>query len=280
MKVYVTFDMEGCSGIAYRAQIRPYPEMPEVYKRAQRFATDDVKAAVEGILEVDPDAEIWFNDGHMDNMNVLFEELPENVVAVVGSGESMDEVMGLDNSFDALVSIGAHGNTLTADAVLCHVWGVREVKFNGRSLSETGLNASLAGFYGVPLVAMSGDGASMNAIQKELSPKIATAVVKRGIGMYSAICIHPKKAQQRIKEAVIDGLRRRHEIPLVIYGNPITVEITFKDQYGAYATKLFSSNDEKVAATKIRFVAENAKEAYKQFFAKYKLSIARKNRRR
>ena len=174
MKVYITFDMEGISGVV-AGMTGPNPRSPDAFRRGQRFSTDDVLAAISGILEVDPDAEIWFNDAHGASMNVYYEEFPENVSAVVGSAETMDEVMGLDDSFDALVCVGAHGNVLTADAVLCHVWGAREVKFNGKSLSETGLDASLAGYYDVPLVAMSGDEASMRAIKENLSPKIASA---------------------------------------------------------------------------------------------------------
>lgn len=279
MKVYLTFDMEGTTGTAYRAQMHADPSAPGAYQRAQRFSTDDVKAAIDGILEVDPDAEIWFNDAHGRSMNVFFEEFPENVLAVVGSAETMDEVMGLDDSFDALVCIGAHGNALTVDAVLCHVWGVREVKFNGKSLSETGLDASLAGYFGVPLVAMSGDEASMKAIRENLSTKIAAAVVKKGIGMFSAVCVNPVKARKLIKEAVIDGLKRRNEISPVTYQNPVTVEINYPDQFRAYANKFFMPSDERVSSTKMRFVAENAKDAYYGFLARVKISGARHNRR-
>lgn len=79
-------------------------------------------------------------------MNVFFEEFPENVTMVVNSAELFDEVPGLDESFDALICIGAHGHPTIADAVLCHVWDVRQVEFNGKSLTETGLDAALAGY--------------------------------------------------------------------------------------------------------------------------------------
>lgn len=279
MKVYISFDMEGTTGTAYRAQMGPDPMMPEAYPRAQRLATDDVKAAIDGVLQVDPDAEIWFNDGHSRSMNVFYEDFPENVLAVVGSAETMDEVMGLDESFDALICIGAHGHTLTADAVICHVWGVREVRFNGRPLSETGLNASLAGYYGVPLVAISGDAASVNAIRENLSSKIAAAIVKKGIGMYSAVSLNPKRTRRLIREAVVDGLKRRHEIPPVTYETPIAVEITYNTQYEAYTNELFMPGDERVSSTKVRFLADNAKDAYNGFFARFKISRPRHQRR-
>lgn len=263
--------MEGISGVA-GGMTGPNPKAPTAYPRAQRFSTDDVKAAIDGVLEVDKNADIWFNDAHGQSMNVFVEEFPENVTLVVNSAELFDEVLGINASFDALICIGAHGHPTIADAVLCHIWDVRRVEFNGKSLTETGLDATLAGYYGVPLVAVSGDEASMKYIQKNLSPKIATAVVKRGIGRFSAISLHPKKAQKVIKEAVIDGLKRHNEIPPVVFDTPITVDITYKDEYGASANMFFMPEDERIAGDKVRFIAANAKEAYFGFLARDKLS--------
>jgi len=277
MKVYISFDMEGCSGIAYRAQVGHSESAPTAYPRAQRFSTDDVKAAVAGVLEVDPDAEIWFNDAHGRSMNVFFEELPENVVSVVGSAELMDEVLGIDESFDAYVCVGAHGNNMTQDAVLSHVWDVREVWFNSKPLTETGLNAALAGYYGVPLVAMSGDEASIAAIRKEVYDGIPAAVVKKGIGRYSAICLHPAKAQRLIREAVVAGLSKVDEIPPLRFKNPVMVDMIHHDHFNAYAHKFFVPSDERVSPVHTRFTASDAREAYYGFLARDKLSKARHN---
>jgi len=156
MKVYISFDMEGVSGIA-GGMTGHNPDAPKAYPRGQRFSTDDVKAAIEGVLEVDPEAEIWFNDTHGRSLNVFFEEFPENVRIVLNSAELFDEVLGMDETFDALICIGAHGHPTQPNGVLCHIWDVRQVEFNGKSLTETCLNAALAGHFKVPLVMISGD---------------------------------------------------------------------------------------------------------------------------
>jgi len=274
MKVYVVFDMEGVSGVSINAQTNPNLTAPSAYPRAQRMATDDVKAAIDGVLQVDKNAEILFNDAHANNTNVFFEEFPENVSVVTNSRDLFDEVLRLDGGFDALIGIGVHGHPLVADAVLCHSWNVREIKFNGKTLTETCLDASLAGYYGIPLVAISGDEATTKFIQKNISPKIAAAVVKKGIGQYSAISLNPKRAQRVIKEAVTDGLKRRKEIPPLTFENPVTVEITYPLQYSAHALNHFMG-DERVSATQIKFVAKDAKEAYYGFLTRCKLSRPR-----
>jgi len=275
MKVYIVFDMEGCTGISISAQTGPNPVVPAAYPRAQRLATDDVKAAIDGVLQVDKNADILFNDAHGHCTNVFFEEFPENVSVVTNSREFFDEVLGLDNSFDALVGVGVHGHPLIPDAVLCHNWNAREVKFNGKTLTETCLDASLAGYYGVPLVAISGDEASTKFIRENVSAGMAAAVVKKGIGQYNAISLNPKRAQRIIKEAVIDGLRRRNEIAPLTFENPVTVEITYPLQFNAHALAHFMG-DERISATQVRFVAKNAKDAYYGFLARRKMSEARR----
>lgn len=273
MKVYMAYDMEGCTGTAIGAQMGERG-VPRAWPRAMRMGTDDVLAAIAGVLEVDPEAEILFNDGHGKNMNVHYEEFPENVSCVINSREFYDEVFGIDDSFDALVCIGAHGHTLVADAILCHVWNAREVKFNGKPLTETGLDASLAGYYGVPLVMASGDEASVNYIQSNVSPKMATAIVKIGFGRVNAIVFSPKKTKKLIKAAVIDGLKRRKEIPPLTYTNPITVEVTYPTQFSGYAANHFMG-DERVSPTEIKYVADDVKEAYFGFLTRRKLTRAR-----
>ena len=128
--------MEGVSGISIDAQTHPNLTAPSAYPRAQRMATDEVKAAIDGVLQVDKNAEILFNDAHKNNTNVFFEEFPENVSVVTNSRDLFDEVLGLDGSFDALIGIGAHGHPLVADAVLCHNWNVREIRTSMERLSR------------------------------------------------------------------------------------------------------------------------------------------------
>jgi len=250
----------------------PNPRTPSAYPRGQRFSTDDVKAAIEGVLEVDPDAEIWFNDAHGRSMNVYFEEFPESVKIVINSAELFDEALGIDESFDALICIGSHGHLIQEDGVLSHIWDVRELEYNGKSITETGLNASLAGYHKVPLVMISGDEDSMEYISENIGTGFATASVKKGIGRYAAVSLHPKKAQKLIKAAVIDGLTRLHEIPPFEFETPISVDITYKDHGGAFNNMFFMPQDERISGDKVRFIAANAKEAYYGFLARDKLS--------
>lgn len=278
MKVYITFDMEGVSGVV--AGMTGPSDSPGAYQRGQRFSTDDVKAAIDGILEVDQEAEIWFNDAHGRSLNVFTEEFPECVMIVANSAELFDEVLGIDDSFDAMIGIGEHSNPETKDGVLQHVWDVRTVKFNDIALAEISLDAALAGYYNIPTVMISGDDSVCKYVKRVIAPNIATATVKYGIGKRSAVCLHPKKAQKLIKAAVIDGLKRRDKIAPLTFTNPVTVDVTFKDGGGADTVQFFMQNypDERVSADTVRFVAANAKEAYFGFLARDKLGKPKSGR--
>jgi len=72
---------------------------------------------------------------------------------------------------------------------------------NGVQMGEFGLNASLAGHYGVPAVFIAGDNA-VTLEAKNLVPNIHTAVVKWGVGRYAAKCLPPDKSKALIKDKV------------------------------------------------------------------------------
>lgn len=55
----------------------------------------------------------------------------------------------------------------------------------------------------------------------------------------------------------------------------MTIEITYRDHFNAFAHKFFVPEDERVSSVKTRFVADNAKEAYYGLLARDKLIKAR-----
>lgn len=67
-------------------------------------------------------------------------------------------------------------------------------------------------------------------------------------------------------------MSRRHEIPPFEFESPITVEVTYKDQAGAFNNVFFMPGDEMILGDRVRFVEANAKEAYYGFLARDKLS--------
>jgi len=139
MKVYISCDMEGVSGIVDSKQTRMDGEE---YKRAQKLMTGEVNAAIEGALAGGA-TEILVNDSHGLMRNILIEELNPNAQLISGSSKPLSMMQGIDESFDAAFFIGYHAQAGTPYSVLDHTYSsiVYQVSLNGRPVGETGLNA-------------------------------------------------------------------------------------------------------------------------------------------
>ncbi len=230
MKIYISVDMEGITGITHKAQVSRDIGGVE-YARGCKLVTDDVNAAVEGIFDVDSSAEIVVNDAHGKSQNLIFEDMDERVKLLRGSAEYHDMVMGIDESYDALMLVGYHSNLKTKDAVLCHAWGLSDLFFNGRDSGEISISAYAAGHFDVPLVLVTGDGSirdEMGFLTNEYG-KIEQVHVKEGLNRYTAICLHPKISRRLIKEGAKNALNNLNEIQPAKLTPPIKMEMHFTD---------------------------------------------------
>jgi D-aminopeptidase len=76
----------------------------------------------------------------------------------------------------------------------------QEVRLNGRSVGEIGLDALVFGCFGVPVVLVSGDD-KVCAEARELFGAIETAVVKQGLARHLAITLSPQRSRELVREA-------------------------------------------------------------------------------
>src|SRR5258708_12000656 len=72
MKILISADMEGISGIVDWQQVTP--GHPEYLSRGRQLMTGDVNAAINGVFEGGAD-EVVVSDGHWDGRNILLEDL-------------------------------------------------------------------------------------------------------------------------------------------------------------------------------------------------------------
>ena len=62
----------------------------------------------------------------------------------------------------------------------------RELKFNGMSVGETGINAALCGHWDCPVLLVTGDEAVCRGGRELLGDGLTTVAVKKGLGQFSA----------------------------------------------------------------------------------------------
>ena len=145
MKILISGDMEGVSGITQWDQVTP--DHPEYMTRSRALYTGDLNAAIEGAYEGGATA-LVVSDGHWNGTNALIEQLDPRARLNHGSPSPMSMVQGIDQKVDGLMLVGYHAMAGTAEAILDHTWSnarIANVYINGRRTGEIGLNLGVAG---------------------------------------------------------------------------------------------------------------------------------------
>jgi D-amino peptidase len=198
MKVFISADMEGISGVTNGEHVR---RDGKEHERAQKLMTEEVNAAVEGAFEAGA-KKVIVNDSHGTMRNIIPEELHKDVELITGSPKPMFMMEGLDSSFNAVFFVGYHGMRGFYPSILEHTYSSRVVYnlfMNDKLVGETGINAAIAGHYGVPVALVTGDKKLAEEAQTFLK-NVKTVVVKEAVGRTAARCLSPIKARQLIKK--------------------------------------------------------------------------------
>lgn len=263
LKLFLSADMEGISGVATGAQLQKDSE----YQRFRRLMTADVNAAVEGAFRGGA-TEIVVADGHGNMSNILVEDLDPRVRLVSGSNRVMCQLEGLDSSYDGILFVGHHGREGGSErTVINHTLAgvaITRLAVNGKTVGETELNSFVAGSLGVPALLITGDDAYVAEVRETL-PDISAAVVKRGLDRFSAELLPPVTAHERIRDAAEAGVRGAASRSPLRPELPVTFEIEFKSTAQAHMTMTIPIV-EQVGPKTIRFTQGDMVTAYKLFW--------------
>ncbi|HVL66913.1 MAG TPA: M55 family metallopeptidase [Vicinamibacterales bacterium] len=209
-KVFISADMEGISGISASDQLSA---SGAEYNRSRRMMADDVNAAVRGARRGGA-TEIVVNDSHGSMRNLRLEDLDGEVRLISHSFKKSGMMEGLDDSFDAVIFVGYHAKAGHPAGLFAHTGSgvVRDVRVNGQSLGEGGLNTLVAAWYGVPVVLVTGDDVAVKQVA-ETATGARTVAVKRAINP-RAVELRPfKVVHQEIEEAAYAAVRDAKRIP-------------------------------------------------------------------
>ena len=138
---------------------------------------------------------------------------------------------GIDDTFDGVIFIGYHTSTDNSAGVRAHTMSsarLTSVKLNGVPVPEAGLNAAIAGHFGVPIIMLSGDDAIAEEAT-ELLGNLETAVVKKAYGFHSAETLMPEAAYRLIEETVARAVARIGDFEPWDLGGPVELEVSFKN---------------------------------------------------
>lgn len=230
MKVFISLDMEGISGLSEWEDVIPGRRH---YEAGRRLLTQDVNAAIEGALEAGA-TQIIVNESHGPMNNIILEELNPQADVIRGFFKPLCMMQGIDSSCDAAFFIGYHGKAGTGEAVLNHTLSglaIHRLILNGKEVGEAGLNAAIAGAFGVPVVLVTGDSQTAKEVEEDI-PGVFTVAVKTGITGLSSQAMHPVRARELIRQQAKEALLHRSTVKPLEQRAENTIEVEFtKSQF-------------------------------------------------
>lgn len=143
MKVYISMDAEGISGIYKLAQVMPGNSE---YDYARKLMACDINAAAAGAFDAGADA-VFVNDAHNNGDNLRITDLDERVVLCSGADRPYTMAEGAQKRFDAALLIGYHARK-GSKGVISHSYAygsMVEMKLNGKIISEYELIGHMIG---------------------------------------------------------------------------------------------------------------------------------------
>ena len=206
MKIYIIVDMEGITGVVSPDK-QAEPGSPG-YEEARELLMSDLNAAVEGALEGGA-SQVLIYDMHYYGLNVILDKLHPKAKIIMGNPHIVPPEMGLNNTFKGMLMIGFHAMAETEEALLPHTYShdMKALQLNGVLMGEIGMEAAIAGSYGVPLIMISGDSKGIEE-GKKIVEDFEEATVKYAISEGGALCFSPSVTRDIIREKAASAVRR------------------------------------------------------------------------
>ncbi|MFE9394155.1 M55 family metallopeptidase [Streptomyces flavidovirens] len=228
MKILISADMEGATGVTWPADVLPGTAQ---WERCRSLFTSDVNAAVLGFFDGGAD-EVLINEAHWSMRNLFLERLDERAQMLTGRHKSLSMVEGVQHGdVDGIAFVGYHTGAGT-EGVLAHTYlanSITGVWVNGVRASEGLLNSHVVAEYGVPVVLVTGDDLTCQDAEG-YAPGARKVAVKDHISRYAAVCRTPARTSADIRAAAKEAtvLAERHE---PVRGGPFTVELEFDAEH-------------------------------------------------
>ncbi|GAA1069342.1 M55 family metallopeptidase [Streptomyces sanglieri] len=199
MRIYISVDMEGITGLVDANDVQPGGQD---YERGRQMMAEDVNAAIRGAIAAGA-THITVNDAHGPMRNLLPEALHPAARLIRGKPKNMGMLDGLTADHDAVICVGYHSRSGTL-GVLSHSFMGHEIEdmwLDGRPVGEIGLAHATAAALGVPVAVLTGDDRACEEMT-EWDASVTTVAVKYAHDRFAAELRPADEARTAIEKAV------------------------------------------------------------------------------
>ena len=227
IKIYVNTDLEGISGVYQFAQTREKNTPLNI--QACEYFMGDVAAVVRGLRDGGA-TEVIVLDGHGSGA-VLPHLMEPGAKYITGRPRpGAANLSDLDSSFAGMVTLGFHAMMGTPDGVLNHTQSSMTENrywYNGVESGELAQSALVAGYYGVPVIMVTGDEATCREAKNFFENNIVTVPVKRGLSREAAILYPFEETRKALYEGAKKAVSAISYCKPYAIGTPIKVKVQY-----------------------------------------------------
>lgn len=229
-KIYLITDLEGASGVYKWSQIDNKDDAPN--REACEYYMGDLEATVKG-LYAGGAKEVFVFDAH--GLQIIIPHLmPAGAKYLTGHPRPLG-LLGLDTTFDGVVLLGFHAMEGTSDGVLNHTqnpYNHARYWYNGVESGEIAQDAAKCGFFGVPVIMVTGDIATCREATQFLGKECITVAVKEGIAEESAILYPFEETRKALYEGAKKSIAAIPKCKPYILKTPIKAKKVYYDKSG------------------------------------------------
>ncbi|MGW1340110.1 M55 family metallopeptidase [Kribbella sp. NPDC002412] len=210
MKVYLSVDMEGITGLVDAEDVQP---PGRDYERGRVLMTEDTNAAIRGAYAAGATA-VLVNDAHGPMRNLLPDVLDRRATLIKGRPKPMGMMEGLTSEYDAALCIGYHARAGVL-GVLSHSFMGHEIEdiwLDDQVAGEIGLFHAAAAAYGVPVAMLTGDDTACFEMTA-WDPNVAVVPVKYAKDRFAAELVPVPDAQAAIEQTAAKALAALPPLP-------------------------------------------------------------------
>jgi D-amino peptidase len=252
--VFIITDAEGVDGVCRQDQTDPNNQ------EMRQLLAGEINAAVQGFFEGGAsDVLVW--DGHDGGRTLSALTIDPRTKLIMGN---LGPTMTFDRHYSAVAFVGQHARANTLGGVMAHSYsslGIQTILMNGKPVGEIETRTALAGWFGVPVIFLSGDEAAARDLHA-IVPNAQTAVVKEGLANYTCISLTAKAAQALIREGARRAMAKIADIHPYRVEGPITFQIEYTSRNAPAIKARTSGGADVVDARTIRYHGKNFIEAW------------------